>query len=246
MNATMQQTAAPSELELVLRLADNALILGQRMSEWCGHGPVLEEDIAAANIGLDLLGQARHWLSHAAALEGLGRDEDQLAYFREARDFRNCTLVELPNGDYAQTMLRLFLYSTFQCHQLAALADSSDATLAGIASRAAKENAYHQRHSAEWVIRFGDGTDESHGRAQRALDWLWPYCAELFHEDDMASSLRPAWLADIDDVLDEATLKRPAETRFMSTGKQGIHSEHLDYLLAEMQSVARAHPGVVW
>ena len=253
--------AAPDwHVRTVLRLADDALVLGQRVAEWAGHGPVLEEELAMANIGLDLIGQARMLYTHAGRLEGAGRDEDRLAYFRDAREFMNLSLLELPNGDarhddYALTIVRNWLVATLMVPAWEAMADSRDAELAAIAGKAVKEARGHLRHAREWVVRFGDGTDESHRRAQHALDRLWPYTNEMFCDDDvdraaaaagvrpLPSSLRPSWSAAVDQTLGEATLARPADVAFQSTGRQGRHTEHLDLLLAELQSVARAHPG---
>lgn len=250
-------------VEAVLRLGDDALVLGQRLAEWCGHGPVLEEELAMANIGLDLLGQARLLLSHAARLEGAGRDENRLAYFRDEAAFRNHSIVELPNGhgphdDYATTIVRNLLCSARAIALWQALGDSTDATLAAIAAKAAREAAGHWRHAAEWTVRFGDGTEESHRRAQAALERLWPYTHEFWVDDavDVAahraglaclpSSLQAAWRARIDPALEEAGLTRPADSRFVSGGKQGRHTEYFGLLLAEMQSLARAHPGASW
>ena len=257
-----------AHIEYLLRLGDSSLVLGQRLGEWTGHGPVLEEDIAMANVALDLIGQARLLLTHAGALEGAGRDEDQLAYWRDARAYRNYTLCELPNsgletghtqaGDYAFTVVRNLLYCAYQVQLWQALGDSQDAQLAAIAAKSLKESSYHLRHAADWTIRFGDGTAESHARAQRALDALWPYTNELFADDAvdqaaaragagvLGSTLRPAWLAQVCAVLDEACLRAPRESGLISTGKSGLHSEHLDLLLAEMQVLARAHPGATW
>lgn len=247
----------------VLRLADDALVLGQRLSEWCGHGPLLEEDIAMTNIALDLVGQARLLLSHAGRLEGRGRDEDALAYLRDEGDFLNCTLVELPNGasahdDYAVTIARNVLFSALAVPLWEALAASSDTELAQIAAKSVKEARAHLRHAGEWLVRFGDGTAESHARAQAAIDRLWPYTNELWSADEVEraaaaagigpvlAELKPAWDATIDAVLAQATLARPADTPFVSTGKLGRHSEHMGFLLAEMQTLARQHPGASW
>jgi ring-1,2-phenylacetyl-CoA epoxidase subunit PaaC len=248
----------PPHLEYLLRLADSALILGQRLSEWCGHAPVLEEDLALANIALDLIGQARLLLARAAAVEGRGRDEDQLAFLRSEREYRNVTLVELPNVDFANTVVRNFLFSAFQCQLWQALQSSDDTELRAIAAKSLKEARYHQRYSGEWVIRLGDGTPESHERAQGALDRLWPYTAELFSEDaiDEAAvrerfgpawaSLQPAWSAAVLPVIEEATLTVPAPSPFRPRGKLGVHSEHLGHLLSEMQYLQRAYPGATW
>ncbi len=252
-----------AKFEYLLRMGDNALILGQRLAEWLGHGPQLEEDIASANVSLDLIGQARLWLSCAGKLEGRGRDEDALAFHRDQHAFRNCTMVELPNGlqdrrDYGFTIVRRLLFDAYQRVLLSQLAQSADAEIAAIAAKSAKENEYHLRHSADWTIRFGDGTEESHRRAQAALDELWGYTAELFVPDAIdraaaaarvapaAESLREAWLAELEPVIRKATLKVPASTKFLSTGKSGAHSEHLGFVLAEMQFLQRAYPNAQW
>jgi ring-1,2-phenylacetyl-CoA epoxidase subunit PaaC len=243
--------------DYILRLADNPLILGQRLAEWCGHAPVLEEDIALANIALDLIGQARLLLAHAAAAQGAG-DEDSLAFLRDVEAFRNVTLVELPNGDYAHTTVRNALFFAYQVEMWQRLSASSDAQLAAIAAKSLKEANYHWRHSADWLLRLGDGTEESHTRAQAALDELWRYSRELFVEDEidraaaqskvgvLPSSLEAAWLARVQPVIAQATLTLPAATQFCSRGKFGLHSEHLGYLLAEMQFMQRAYPGAKW
>ena len=251
--------ANDAQLDYLLRLGDACLVHGQRLSEWCGHAPVLEEDIALANIALDHIGQARVLLTLAGELEGRGRDEDTLAYGRSEREYRNVTMLELPNGDFACTVLRGFLWASFMkvmCNALAG--SSSNAQLAAIAAKSLKEVRYHQRHLGDWVVRLGDGTDESHRRAAQALVLLWPYAAEWFEDDavdrDAAaarlgpawSTLKTAWLAEVEPVLAEAGLVPAAETPFRSTGKQGRHSEHMGYLLAEMQSLQRAFPGAVW
>ncbi len=235
--------------ESLLRLGDDALILGQRLAEWLGHSPALEEDIASANISLDLIGQARLWLSLAGKVEGRGRDEDALAYLREDHEFRNCTLVELPNGDFAFTAVRRVLFDAYHGLLLERLSRSADADIAAIAAKSKKEVDYHRRHSADWVIRLGDGTDESHRRAQSALDSMWKYTHELFAPDAVdpdVGTLREPWLADVSRILSEATLAIPLEGKFVSHGRQGVHSEHLAYLLAEMQVLHRAHPGARW
>ena len=252
-------------LAYVLRLGDAALVHGQRLAEWCGHAPVLEEDIALANIALDHIGQARALLSLAGELEGQGRDEDALAYQRREPEFFNPTLLELPNTPpgnpepcFARAVLRTYLWSSFASLLWRALSSSSQPTLAGIAAKALKESRYHARHSGDWVLRLGDGSEESHRRMQAALDALWPYTAELFTTDVVdaqaaASGLGPAWadlrgawLAEVEPLLREATLGLPPDTPFLSTGKLGRHSEHLGRLLAEMQSLARAFPAAVW
>jgi ring-1,2-phenylacetyl-CoA epoxidase subunit PaaC len=247
-----------TKFEYVLRLGDNALILGQRLAEWLGHAPVLEEDIASANISLDLIGQARLWLTYAGTLEGAGRDEDELAYHREQHQFRNFTMLELPNHDYAFTVVRRFLFDTWHCLALDALARSPDSDLAAIAAKSTKEAHYHRRHSGDWLVRLGDGTDESHARTQAGLDTLWRYSAEFFEADDvdtaMAASgegfapegLRDHWTEEVGTMLREATLVMPGPAKFISRGKQGQHSEHLSHLLAEMQVLPRAHPDARW
>jgi ring-1,2-phenylacetyl-CoA epoxidase subunit PaaC len=267
------QTTASIELgrdaaaQYVLRLADTCLVLGQRLAEWCGHAPVLEEDIALANMALDLIGQARALLTHAGGLEGRGKarvfDEDQLAFLRDERDYLNVTLVELPNGvnggrDFAFTVVRNLMLATFLERLWQHLAASSDAELAAIAGKAVKEARYHRQHAADWVVRLGDGTDESRRRCVAALAELWRYTPELFESDavdDAAQStglgprwadLREAWRADMQAVLDEAGLEVPADTAFRSSGKRGVHSEHMGYLLADMQYLQRAFPGGVW
>jgi len=233
------------ETPALLRIADSCLIHGQRLAEWCGHAPVLEEDIALANIALDHIGQARQLLTLAGTREGRGRDEDALAFGRLEGEFLNVTMVELPNGDFARTLLRLFLWSSFAGQLWRTLATSADDTLAGIAAKSLKECRYHQRHSADWVVRLGDGTDESARRTQQALNALWPYTAEWFAPPAWAP-LRDAWRAEVLPVLADAALAVPDDTPFMSTGTQGRHSEHMGPLLAEMQSVTRAFPGAVW
>ena len=255
-------------IEYLLRLADSPLVLGQRLAEWCGHGPALEEDLALTNVALDLIGQARLVLSHAGRLEGRGRDEDAFAFRRDAGEFRNCTMLELPNAganaggaadaDYAVTIVRNFLFSSFQALQWEALAASADAELAAIAVKSLKETRYHVHHAAEWTIRLGDGTDLSHARVERALAGLWPYAAEFFAADALdralaatgigvdPASLEAPWRAGVAEVLQEATLELPAASKFRSTGKFGVHSEHLGYVLAEMQFLQRAYPGGQW
>lgn len=242
----------------VLRLADDAAILGQRLGEWCGHAPTLEEDIGLANVALDHVGQARALYSYAAKVEGKGRDEDQLCFLRVERAFRNCLLVEQPNGDFAQTIARQLFFSAFMLPFWEKLTGSSDATLAAIAAKAEKEAAYHLRHASEWTIRLGDGTAESHRRMQEAIDLLWPYTGELFEADDTVSQLvaagiavdpqglRAGWLATLSRVLEEATLSLPAQGWMQSGGRDGRHSESFGHLLSEMQYMQRAHPGRSW
>ena len=241
-----------------LSRADDALVLGHRLSEWCGHGPMLEEDMALANIGLDLLGQAQSLYRYAAECEGAGRTEDQLAFLRDAPAYRNLLLVELPNGDFARTIVRQCLYSAFADPFWRAMMQSTDPTLAAIAAKSEKESAYHLRHSAEWVIRLGDGTPESHRRAQEALEDLWAYTGEMF-ETGMPErglidagiavdpeSLRASWTAQVEVILAEATLTRPDGSWSQSGGRHGRHSEHLGHLLSEMQFLQRAYPGASW
>lgn len=240
-----------------LRRADDALIAGHRLSEWCGKAPTPEEDIALANMGLDLLGQARSLYARAAEAEGAGHDEDQFAYLRDPGQYRNLLLLELPNGDFARTIMRQFLYAAFIDPWWRALTRSADPGLAAIAAKAEKETAYHLRHSAEWVIRLGDGTAESHRRAQDALDLLMPYTGELFGPPDEAAliadgttpdpaTIRPEWDETLDSVLAQATLTRPAAPWSQSGGRTGRHTEHLGFLLAEMQHLPRTHPGAQW
>jgi ring-1,2-phenylacetyl-CoA epoxidase subunit PaaC len=242
----------------LLRLGDDRLVLGHRLSEWCGHGPILEEDIALANVALDLIGEATLLLKLAGQLEGNGRNEDALAYFRDAIDYRNALLVELPIGDFAVTIVRQLFFSVFSLLEMEALQRSTNADLAGIAAKAVKEARYHVRHSGQWVITLGDGTDESHSRAQRAVDDLWRYTGELFIADavdrDVAASglgvdpstLADPWRAQIEDVLRRATLNVPSATYMQRGGREGRHTEHLGHMLAEMQIVARSHPEATW
>jgi ring-1,2-phenylacetyl-CoA epoxidase subunit PaaC len=244
--------------EYALRLADDALLLGHRLSEWCGRAPTLEEDMALANIGLDLIGQARSLYAYAGKVEGAGRDEDRLAYLREGREYRNLLLVELPNGDFAQTIVRQLLYAAFMVPFWERLQGSKDQTLAAIAAKSVKEARYHLRHAAEWVIRLGDGTEESRDRTVAALDELWPWTGELFEQDAAEwalveagvavdrAALKPAWDATVDRVLAEATLARPQDGWMQTGGRRGVHTEHLGYILAELQHLQRSHPGAVW
>jgi len=250
-------TALPL-LDYTLRLADNALILGHRLSEWVGHAPVLEEELALGNMSLDLIGEARVLYAYAGNVEGKGRDEDALAYLRDVGEFRNVLLVEQPNGDFALTIARQLLYAAFSYPFWRALSASSEAALAAIAAKAAKEAAYHLRHSAEWLIRLGDGTAESHRRAQTALDQLWPYSGELFEVDPIEETLvargiaidprnlRSEWDHTIDGCLAQATLDRPPDRWMQTGGRLGRHSEHLGHILATMQFLQRAYPGASW
>jgi len=241
-----------------LRRADDALILGHRLSEWCGHAPVLEEDMALANMGLDLLGQARELYSYAGRVEGKGNDEDKFAYLRDVRQYRNLLLVEQPNGDFACTMVRQFFYSVFADLYWRAMVKSDDTTLAAIAAKSEKESAYHVRHSSEWMVRLGDGTAESHARAQAAIDDLWAFTGEMFEVDASEAALveagvavdpamlRPQWLRTISDVVGEATLALPKSNWMQQGGRSGRHSEHLGHLLSELQSMQRTFPGATW
>jgi ring-1,2-phenylacetyl-CoA epoxidase subunit PaaC len=243
--------------EYLLRLGDDRLVLGHRLSEWCGHGPVLEEDIALANVALDLIGQATNFLRLAGQVEGKGRDEDALAYFRDAIDYRNIKLVELPNGEFGRTVVRQFLFDAWSVLLLDGLQQADHTELAGIAAKAHKEARYHVRHSGEWLLRLGDGTEESHRRAQTALDELWPYTGELFAADEVdrllagaiapePAALEPAWRDVVSDVVRRATLTLPADGYMHAGGRHGRHTEHLGHLLAEMQILARSHPGAKW
>jgi ring-1,2-phenylacetyl-CoA epoxidase subunit PaaC len=227
----------------VLALADDALVAAQRLSEWCSRGPDLEEDIALANIALDQLGAARLLLSLAGSRQRPERTEDQLAFLRTDREFRNCLLVELPNGDFAVTVAKLLFLAAHQQSRYEELAAGDDAELAAIAAKAAKESAYHLDHAALWTIRLGDGTEESHRRMQDAVDEVWPYTHELF---ETRPDARELWLSTVDSVLTQATLERPDDGWRPPGGRTGVHTEHLSRLLAEMQVLHRAHPGATW
>jgi ring-1,2-phenylacetyl-CoA epoxidase subunit PaaC len=241
-----------------LALGDDALVLAQRLCEWATRAPVIEEDVALMNIALDLLGQARALLSHAGAEEGEGRDEDDLAYLREEREFTNLQICELPNGDFAQTMARQLLFSSYQYELYGSLASSADAQLAAIAAKALKEVAYHRDHAASWVVRLGDGTEESHGRMAAGLEATWPYAGEMFEpvpsfESLVAAgvaadppALRGPWEEYVSGVLAEATLERPETTFAPTGGRNGLHTEAFGYLLAELQHLHRAYPGARW
>ena len=240
-------------------LGDDALVLSHRLAEWITRAPQIEEDMALANISLDLLGQARTLLSYAGELAGQGQDEDDLAYLRDEREYRNVQLVEIPNGDFAVTIARLLIFSAYQFELYSALLTSADETIAALAAKAVKEVAYHRDHATQWTLRLGDGTDESHLRMQAALDGTWPYVPELFDSADTAelvvglpgiaidpSTLRAGWTPYVSAVLAQATLSEP-EPRWRSRGgRKGLHSEHLGHLLAQMQSLHRAHPGASW
>lgn len=244
--------------EYCLRLGDTALVLGHRLGEWCGHAPALEEDMALVNVALDQLGAARSFFAYAAEVEGKGRDEDDLAFLRDPLDYRNLLLAEQPNEDFAYTIVRQMFLSAHQWELYRKLVTSKDATLAAIAAKSVKECAYHWRHAAQWVLRLGDGTEESRRRTQDALDELWPYTGEMFEVDAVEetliragiaadhAALREVWTARVDAVIGEATLTRPADGWMQSGGRQGRHSEYLGYILAEMQFMQRAYPGATW
>ena len=254
----MDSASKDDLFEYLLRLGDSCLILGQRLGEWCGHGPVLEEDIALTNIALDLIGQANALLGYAGEIEAKGRDADKLAFLRDGGDFRNLLLAEQPNGDFAVTVVRQFLFDAWQVASWRALGTGADRRVAEIATKGLKEATYHLRYSSEWILRLGDGTEESHARAQAALDALWPYSGELFQSDALHQRLvaagiapaqiaiRAAWNAGIEPVLREATLQRPADGWMQGGGLDGRHSEHLGHLLAELQFMQRAYPGAQW
>jgi ring-1,2-phenylacetyl-CoA epoxidase subunit PaaC len=237
----------PGELfRHAIRLGDDALILGQRLSEWCGHAPMLEVDLALANIGLDLIGQATHFLAVAGEAEGKGRDADALAFHRDVLDFRNCLLVEQPNGDFAQTIARQFLFSNWHELLMHEIAAGPEPRLSSIAQKAVKEVTYHCRFANEWTVRLGDGTEESRTRMIAGLDWMWRFVDELFDEKDGAPSLRPEWNARVGKVLAQAGLEQPKPRRGAKGGREGHHSEHLGHLLTEMQFLPRAYPDAKW
>lgn len=244
--------------DYLLRLGDDSLILGQRLGEWCGHAPTLEIDLSLANVALDLIGQATYLLGHAGTVEGAGRDADRLAFHRDALDFRNCLLVEQPNGDFAQTMARQFLFSTYQRLLFQELAGSTDADLAAIAAKAVKEVAYHADLAAGWVVRLGDGTPESHRRMADGMEWMARFVDELFVMDALETGLharglavdraglRPAFDATVAATLAEATLPPLPAHRPVTGGRKGHHTEHLGHLLAPMQHLQRTYPNAVW
>jgi len=257
----MQTSIQPSRdpaAQYVLRLADTCLILGQRLGEWCGHAPILEEDLALTNTALDLIGQARALLTHAGRMGAQVLDEDQLAFLREERDYLNVTMVELPRGDFAFTVLRNAMVATFLKLVWQRLAGSADAELAAIAGKAVKEARYHQQHAGDWVVRLGAGTTESRQRMENALQQLWRYVPELLEADGVDeqasaaglgprwSELREPWLAEMKALFDEAGLTAPPDAAFRSTGKRGLHSEYLGHILTEMQYLQRAYPGGAW
>ena len=246
-------------LQAILRLGDDALVLGQRLSAWCGHGPILEEDIALSNTALDLIGQARNFYTLAAAREDQGRDEDALAFFRTDREFQNHLLVEQPNGHFGDTIVRQLFFSAFALERYAFLSRQLvDAEVAGIAAKAVKELQYHWEHAAQWVIRLGDGTEESHRKVQESVNELWAYTGEMFVADDVDTAcqeagmlpdldvLQKAWRERIAACLERATLIQPEDGWMQRGGKQGIHSEHLSYMLAEMQVLPRTYPDATW
>jgi ring-1,2-phenylacetyl-CoA epoxidase subunit PaaC len=255
---TAQCPATPKQFEYVLRLADNCLILSQRLGEWCGHGPELEEDIALTNIALDLNGQAQNWLEYAAELDDEKRTPDMLAFLRDAGDFRNCLLLEYPNQDFAYTIARQFYFDTWHSLILNQLLHCRDQRIREISEKSLKEVRYHLRHSSGWVIRLGDGTEESHQRLQKAIDDLWAYAGELYTADSIdatilsewagpdLSKVKTAWLTGVQSVLTEATLQIPSSEWMQSGGKRGVHTEALGYLLSEMQFLPRAYPQAQW
>jgi ring-1,2-phenylacetyl-CoA epoxidase subunit PaaC len=257
MQGSIQLKCTP-QVTYLLRLADTCLILAQRLGEWCGHAPILEEDMALTNMSLDLIGQTRGLLTRAGQLEGAGHDEDQLAFLRDERDYRNLTLAELPRGDFAVTIVRNLVASTWLKLHWERLRDSSDAELAAIAGKALKEARYHQQHAVDWLLRLAGGTAESRRRTEAAVAELWRFVPEMFTADAVdeaaaasgfgpsRASLREAWDAEIAEVFGEAGLAVPAATAFRSTGTLGVHTEHMGYILTEMQYLQRAYPGGAW
>lgn len=256
---TMNTTATKTDTaKFALALGDDALTMGQRLSEWISNGPFLEEDIALANVALDFVGRARMYLGYAAKLEGQGRSEDDLAFFRDCREFRNLLIFELPIGDFANTIARQYLIDAFEVPYFGALAQSRDETIAAIAAKAVKECRYHLRRSRDWVLRLGDGTEESHRRIQSAFDDVWPYGAELFEMPEFETrllevgvavdrtGLKAGWERDVHETLDEATLEVPDTDNVIRGGREGIHTEHLGHMLSEMQFMQRAYPGLEW
>jgi ring-1,2-phenylacetyl-CoA epoxidase subunit PaaC len=257
-SAAVVKPDAPALFRHVLRLGDLSLVLGQRLGEWVGHSPALEEDLGLANIALDLIGQARLLLTYAGEIEGRGRGEDDIAFLREHGEYLNAILVEQPNGDFGQTIVRQVLIDAFQLELYERMTASTDQRLAAIAAKSVKEIRYHLRYSGGWLVRLGDGTEESHARVQSALESLWPYTVELFAEDELdrsmaehgvaprLSEVQAGWSARIDALITEATLQRPRERPHAWHGKRGQHSEHLGYILAEMQHLQRSYPGARW
>ncbi len=252
-------TTKKALFEYCLRLGDSSLIAGQRMAEWCGHGPILEEDIAMTNISLDLIGQSRSYYTYAAEIEGKGRTEDHIAYLRDAMEYRNVLLVEQPNGDFAVSMMKLFLFSSYLYLLYTELKASKDTTLAAIAEKSLKEVIYHLRHSSQWIIRLGDGTPDSSQRTQTALDDLWMYTGDLFDMDAIDTQLiqagiaidltniKPQWTKIISEILHKAKLTQPSPETWMARGsREGKHTEYLGYILAEMQALPREFPGATW
>jgi len=247
-----------TRFDYLIRQADSNMVLGHRMSEWIGKAPTIEEELALANISLDLIGLARSLYVHANGVAGDGRNEDQLVYLRDAHEYRNLLLVEKQNGDFALTIVRQFLYSAFASLYWKALSDTGDEDLAGIAAKAAYESAYHLRHASEWLIRLGDGTKESHERAQAGLDELWMYTGEMFEMDETdqaalgdgagvdVAALQSDWSATVDNILTQATLTRPADGWMIGGGRTGKHTEHLGHMLSDMQFLQRAYPGQQW
>jgi ring-1,2-phenylacetyl-CoA epoxidase subunit PaaC len=257
-SATLGRVDAQALFRYALRLGDLSLVLGQRLGEWVGHAPALEEDLGLANIALDLIGQARLLLTYAGEVEGRGRGEDEIAFLREHGEYLNAILVEQPNGDFGQTIVRQVLIDAFQLELYERMATSTDERLAAIAAKSVKEIRYHLRYSSGWLVRLGDGTGDSHARVQSALEALWPYTVELFAEDELdrtmadhgvaprLSDVQVAWVRRIDEILAEATLTRPRDRPHSWHGKRGQHSEHLGYILAEMQHLQRTYPGARW
>jgi ring-1,2-phenylacetyl-CoA epoxidase subunit PaaC len=257
-DAQESNAAAQALFRYVLRLGDLSLVLGQRLGEWVGHAPALEEDLGLANIALDLIGQARLFLTYAGEVEGRGRGEDEIAFLREHGEYLNAILAEQPNGDFGQTIVRQVLIDAFQLELYQRMTTSTDERLAAIAAKSVKEVLYHLRYSRGWLVRLGDGTAESHARVQSALDILWPYTVELCAEDELdrmmadqgvaprLSDVHAAWIQRIDEILAEATLQRPKDRPHSWHGKRGQHSEHLGYILAEMQHLQRSYPGARW
>ena len=247
-----------ARFDYVLRQADNCLILGQRLGEWCGHGPVLEQDIAMTNIALDLIGQSRSLYQYAAELDGQGKTEDDLAYLRDAWQFRNFLLLEQPNKDFAYTIARQFYFDAFHYHFLKELTASSDDHLVAIATKSLKEATYHLKWSSDWVLRLGDGTDESHEKMQNAVNDLWSYTGEFFEKNETdvilekegvgvdLTNVKTNWNKVVTDILAEATLVQPETGWMQSGGKDGIHTEHLGFILADLQFLQRAYPGEKW